>query len=162
MHQEEKINFRYSLISSLLYAVFFSIPVIWLGIDLYDYFSAGSISGVFIMSVFFALFTVYAAIIIYKYVVPAFKKNVALEINQQGIIYYPQNVIIEWADITDLRLANNTQGFSTLHCYYSLFNGRESCIKMSLTWVDCDDKDVYGIIEANLEDRKPNWHASGV
>lgn len=157
MAREEKISFRYSLISSLLYASFFAIPVLWLGIDLYDYFSVGRISGVFVMSIFFAFFMVYAAFIIYKYVIPAFKKSTALEINQQGIIYYPQNVIIEWTDITDLRLANNTQGFSTLHCYYNLFNGRETCIKMSLTWVDCDDEDVFGIIEANLEERNFKW-----
>ncbi|WP_147321950.1 hypothetical protein [Mucilaginibacter conchicola] len=99
---------------------------------------------------------IYLVRITIKYTIPAIKGKTALEINQTGIIDYARHFIIEWADITDLRLFYN-RGMATIYFHFKDTEGVEDYIRTRLIWVSGDSREIYSIIAANLEDRNPNW-----
>jgi len=96
-----------------------------------------SIFGVFVL---FILFLV--GLLIITRLIPAFKGEVALELDENGVKDYIRNIILDWKDIEDIGLR---PGRSTAMLVFELkFDsdfGKQ--VFVSLRWVDGKDQDIF-------------------
>ena len=150
--EEGKITYQYSKGNCFFYSCLLLILIYLLSTSLSNLFNNHGIDGIMEFGFFLLLPVAFFIRITKRYTIPAIKGKVALEINQQGVIDYARNFIIEWADISDFRMGKN-KGDATLYFYFKLSNGIEDFKITRLRWVDGDSLEIYGIIEANLEER---------
>ncbi|MET3979231.1 hypothetical protein ABIB62_001818 [Mucilaginibacter sp. UYP25] len=148
---EDKITYPFSKWTCFFYSCFLlTLIAVW-GACNSDLLKGYTIYGMFEFGFLLLLPVAFFIRILKRYVIPAIKGKPALEINQQGVIDYARNFMIEWADISDFRMGEN-KGDATLYFYFKLSSGIEDFKIMRLRWVNGDYLEIYGIIEANLEE----------
>jgi hypothetical protein len=150
--ESDKITYKYSKGNCLIYSLLLLGLIIWISTSILKFVKTHDTAGIIFFGLIVFIQTIFLIIITVRYSIPAIRGKVALEINQQGIIDYTRNIIIEWADISDLRMGEN-RGSSTIYFYFKLSNDSEDYIRTRLMWVEGDDLEIYGVIEANLEKR---------
>ncbi|MDB5126892.1 hypothetical protein [Mucilaginibacter sp.] len=151
--ESDKITYKYSKGTCFFYSCFLLWIVYMLSTSLSNS-SPNNNGGIIFFCGFSSIPIVFLIFITIRYTIPAIRGKVAFEINQQGVIDYARNFIIEWADISDFRMGEN-KGDATLYFYFKLSNGIEDFKITRLRWVKGDYLEIYGIIEANLEERGP-------
>lgn len=144
--EEDNITYLYSRGNCVLYSFF----MLW-AMFLTILFAS---DGLIFFGLIFFLEVAFLIFITIKYSIPAIKGKVALEINQQGIIDYTRNIIVEWIDMSDLRM-EEIKGIATIHLYFKVANKADDYTRIRLQWVDGSALEIYGIIEANMEERSP-------
>jgi len=96
-----------------------------------------SIFGVLILFILFLL-----GLMIVTRLIPAFKGEVALELDEDGVKDYIRNIILDWKDIEDIGLR---PGRSTAMLVFELkFDsdfGKQ--VFISLRWVEGKDQDIF-------------------
>ena len=96
-----------------------------------------SIFGVLVLFILFLL-----GLMIITRLIPAFKGEVALELDENGVKDYIRNIILDWKDIEDIGLR---PGRSTAMLVFELkFDsdfGKQ--VFVSLRWVEGKDQDIF-------------------
>lgn len=150
--EDGNITYLYSKGSCILYSFFVLWAMFLTCLFALDAYKPNYTSGMIFWGLILLAELAFLIIITIRYSIPAIKRKVALEINQQGIIDYTRNTITEWTDITDLRMAEN-KGDATIYLYFKRPDNSEDYKRLRLRWVKGDYLEIYGIIEANLEER---------
>jgi hypothetical protein len=150
---DDKIVYQYSKNTCFLYSVLLLIIIV-IGmqglldvikhINSFDLVFFGAFSFIPIIGLVF---------ITIKFSLPAIKGKIAFEINQQGVTDHIRNFSFKWDEISDLRMSTNREGNAFLYIYFKRPNGKEDYKRTLLMWVKGSDLEIYGIIEANMEDR---------
>lgn len=96
-----------------------------------------SVFGAFVLFLLFVM-----GLLILTRLIPAFKGEVALELDENGVKDYIRNIILEWKDIEDIGLR---PGRSTAMLVFELkFDsdfGKQ--VFVSLRWVEGKDQDIF-------------------
>jgi hypothetical protein len=96
-----------------------------------------SIFGAFVLFLLFVM-----GLLILTRLIPAFKGEVALELDENGVKDYIRNIILDWKDIEDIGLR---PGRSTAMLVFELkFDsdfGKQ--VFVSLRWVEGKDQDIF-------------------
>ncbi len=147
----EPIEFPYSKNSAalgiLLPVIFFAITfnnlrVAWL---------IGNILAIAIICFADAVFLVFFVFILIKRLIPAFRNQVALELNEDGITDYQRNIVIEWADVQDISQEFG-RSFSKMVIDLKHETDYGSQIAISLRWVAGKDKEICETTMAYFEE----------
>ncbi|QXV67136.1 hypothetical protein INP83_08650 [Mucilaginibacter sp. 21P] len=154
---EDKITYRYSWSYCLINYGLLAWALYLISSPFSKALSKNIVDELYYGTAVLTLITIFLYITI-RYTIPMLRGKIAFEINQIGVVDHSQNFIIEWGDITDIKLSQG-RSVTALYFYFKGPNGSHDRVWTRLNWVNGEAKEIYGIIEANLEDRKPNWHA---
>jgi len=96
--------------------------------------------AVFAVLISFMLFLL--GLLIFTRLIPAFKGEVALELDENGVKDYIRNIILDWKDIEDIGLKPGRS--SAMLVFVLKFDsdfGKQ--VFVSLRWVDGKDQEIY-------------------
>jgi hypothetical protein len=147
----ETIQYTYSkntaLLGVLLPLIFFTITFNNLR---YSYLSGFILSWVLI-AVADLVFLIFLIFILFKRLLPAFRNEVALELNEDGITDYTRNIIVEWAEVKniDMQLARN---FSKMIIDLKEQTDYGTQIAISLRWIAGNDLEICQTTQAYFEE----------
>jgi hypothetical protein len=152
--EKDNITYQYSKGSCVFYSLLLLGFIIWISTSVSDAVKSHDTDRVIFFGLIVFAQVVFLTIITIRYSIPAIRGRIALEINQQGIVDYTRNTLTEWADISDLRMAEN-KGDATIYLYFKRPDNSEDYKRIRLRWVKGDYLEIYGIIEANMEELSP-------
>ncbi len=147
----ETIEFPYSKNSAFLGVL---LPLVFFGITFnnlrYSFIAHYYISVIIIGladTVFLALFL----FVIIKRLLPALRNEVALELNEEGIVDYLRNIVIEWNDVKDINLES---GRNSSKMVIDLKEETEygTQIAISLRWIAGKDLEICQTTMAYFEE----------
>ena len=147
----ETIQFPYSknsaLFGVLLPLVFFAITFNNLR---YSYLGGYTVSW---MIIAFAdlIFLLLFLFVLIKRLIPSFRNEVALELNEEGITDYVRNIVIEWADVKDINLERG-RNFSKMVIDLKEETEYGKQIAISLRWVEGKDLEICETTMAYFEE----------
>jgi hypothetical protein len=147
----ETIQFPYSknsaLFGVLLPLVFFAITFNNLR---YSYLGGYTVSW---MIIAFAdlIFLLLFLFVLIKRLIPSFRNEVALELNEEGITDYVRNIVIEWADVKDINMERG-RNFSKMVIDLKEETEYGKQIAISLRWVEGKDLEICEITMAYFEE----------
>jgi len=96
-----------------------------------------SIFGVFALFLFFLL-----GLLIITRLIPAFKSEVALELDENGAKDYIRNLILDWKDIEDIGLKpGRSSAMLVFELKFDSDFGKQ--VFVSLRWVEGKDQEIY-------------------
>ena len=88
------------------------------------------------------IFILLTTLMVTKRLVPALKGEIALELNEQGIVDYIRNVTIDWKDIESIHLRRGRSA-STMRVVIKWESDYGKEISIPLRWVKGKDGDIY-------------------
>ena len=147
----ETIQFPYSknsaLFGVLLPLVFFAITFNNLR---YSYLGGYTVSW---MIIAFAdlIFLLLFLFVLIKRLIPSFRNEVALELNEEGITDYVRNIVIEWADVKDINMERG-RNFSKMVIDLKEETEYGKQIAISLRWVEGKDLEICETTMAYFEE----------
>jgi len=107
---------------------------------------------VFIL-IFDFVITLILLYIVIKQLIPALKNQIALELNETGLVSYAKNVIIEWKDIKDVRLIMGKSS-SALELNFKWKTDHGNYIRIPLGFVKGNDSKIYDTILSYLQNHQ--------
>ena len=112
---------------------------------------AHDILGTVIFGVFALLFVAMMVLMIITRLMPAFKGEVALELDENGIKDYIRNIILDWKDVEDIALK---PGRSSAMLIFELKFESDfgKTVAVSLRWVEGSENDVYNTVLAYFDE----------
>jgi len=100
----------------------------------------GSIFAVFILFIAFLL-----GLLIFTRLIPAFKGEVALKLDEDGVKDYIRNIILDWKDIEDIGLKpGRSSAMLVFELKFDSDFGKQ--VFVSLRWVDGKDQEIYKMV----------------
>ncbi len=147
----ETIQFPYSknaaLFGVLLPLVFFAITFNNLR---YSYLGGYTVSW---MIIAFAdlIFLLLFLFVLIKRLIPSFRNEIALELNEEGITDYVRNIVIEWADVKDINMERG-RNFSKMVIDLKEETEYGNQIAISLRWVEGKDLEICETTMAYFEE----------
>ena len=97
------------------------------------------------------IFIPLAVLLVMKRLIPALKGEIALELNQQGIVDYIRNVTIDWIDIQRISLRRGRSA-ATMRVMIKWESDYGKEISIPLRWVRGKDNDIYKNVLAYFEE----------
>lgn len=95
---------------------------------------------------FFALmFIAIILLLVIKRLIPALRGEVALELNEQGIVDYIRNVTIDWKDIQEITLRRGRSA-STMQVVIKWESDYGKQLSIPLRWIKGKDDDIYNAV----------------
>ncbi len=95
--------------------------------------------------VFALMFISVIILLVITRLIPALKSEVALELNEQGIIDYIRNVTIDWKDIQEITLRRGrSASIMSVVIKWESDYGKE--IRIPLRWIKGKDDDIYNTV----------------
>ena len=88
------------------------------------------------------LFVSFATIIILKRLIPALKGKIALQLDDEGIGDYINDVSVDWKDIDDIELIRGRSA-SLMQVNLKFESDRGSRIIIPLRWIKGKDNEIY-------------------
>lgn len=105
----------------------------------HDLLGAG-IFGIFVLFVVYLL-----GLLIFTRLIPAFKNEVAIELDENGIKDYIRNIILDWKDIEDIGLKpGRSSAMLVFDLKFDSDFGKQ--VFISLRWVDGKDQEIYSTV----------------
>jgi hypothetical protein len=89
--------------------------------------------------------------ILIKRLIPAFRNEVALELNEEGITDYTRNIVIGWGDVKDINLERG-RSFSKMVIDLKEETDYGKQIAISLRWVEGKDLEICETAMAYFEE----------
>ena len=96
------------------------------------------------------IFLFLVTLLIIKRLIPALKGEIALELNEQGLIDYIRNITIDWKDIKDINLKGGRSA-STILIELKWESDYGSQIVIPLRWVKGKDAEIYETVMSYFE-----------
>ncbi|MDB5136612.1 MAG: hypothetical protein JWP37_3215 [Mucilaginibacter sp.] len=147
----ETIEFPYSKNSAFLGIalplIFFAITFNNLKYSFLNNYTLNWVIITFADLIFLSLFI----FILIKRLIPAFKNEVALELNKEGITDYTRNIVIEWGDVKDINLERG-RSFSKMVIDLKEETDYGKQIAISLRWVTGKDLEICETAMAYFEE----------
>jgi len=147
----ETIQFPYSKNSAILGVL---LPLIFFAITFnnlrYSFLGGYTVSWIIIAladTVFLLLFL----FVLIKRLIPSFRNEVALELNEEGITDYTRNIVIEWRDVKDINLERG-RSFSKMVIDLKEETEYGKQIAISLRWVAGKDIEICETTMAYFEE----------
>lgn len=105
-------------------------------------YTAHDILGTIIFGIFVLFLLFLCGLLILTRLIPAFKGEVALELDENGVKDYIRNVLIDWKDIEDIGLK---PGRSTAMLVFDMKGDSDmrQQLLISLRWVDGKDQEIF-------------------
>jgi len=97
------------------------------------------------------IFISLVTLLVAKRLVPALKSEIALELNEQGIVDYIRNVTIDWKDIESISLRRGRSA-STMRVVIKWESDYGKEISIPLRWIRGKDNDIYKNVQAYFEE----------
>jgi hypothetical protein len=147
----ETIQFSYSKNSSILGVL---LPLVFFAITFnnlrYSFLNGYTISWLIIA---FAdlIFLLLFLFVLIKRLIPSFRNEVALELNEEGITDYTRNIVIEWRDVKDINLERG-RSFSKMVIDLKEETEYGKQIAISLRWVAGKDIEICETTMAYFEE----------
>jgi len=112
---------------------------------------AHDILGTVIFGVFALLFMAVMGLMIVTRLMPAFKGEVALELDENGVKDYIRNIILDWKDVEDIALK---PGRSSAMLIFELKFESDfgKTVAISLRWVEGNQNEVYSTVLAYFDE----------
>jgi hypothetical protein len=112
---------------------------------------AHDIVGTVIFGVFAVLFIAVMGLMIITRLMPAFKGEVALELDENGIKDYIRNITLDWKDVEDIALK---PGRSSAMLIFELKFESDfgKTVAISLRWVEGNEMEVYNTVLAYFDE----------
>jgi uncharacterized membrane protein len=147
----ETIQFPYSKNSSILGVL---LPLVFFAITFnnlrYSFLGGYTVSWIIIAladTVFLLLFL----FVLIKRLIPSFRNEVALELNEEGITDFTRNIVIEWHDVKDINLERG-RSFSKMVIDLKEETEYGKQIAISLRWVAGKDMEICETTMAYFEE----------
>jgi hypothetical protein len=99
------------------------------------------------------LFISLISLLVVKRLIPALKGEIALELNEQGIVDYIRNVTIDWKDIQEITLRRGRSA-STMRVVIKWESDYGKEIWIPLRWIKGKDADIYNTVLAYFEEQE--------
>lgn len=103
-----------------------------------------------IYGVFASISVALVILLVVKRLIPALKGDVALELNEEGIIDYVRNIVINWQDIKDIDLQPGRSS-STIVVEMQWESDYGQRISISLRWIKGKDADIFETMRSYFE-----------
>jgi hypothetical protein len=109
------------------------------------------ILGTVIFGLFALVFIAVMGLMIVTRLIPAFKREVALELDENGIKDYIRNIILDWKDVEDIALK---PGRSSAMLIFELKFESDfgKTVAVSLRWVEGSENDIYDTVLAYFDE----------
>jgi hypothetical protein len=109
------------------------------------------ILGTVIFGLFALVFIAVMGLMIVTRLVPAFKREVALELDENGVKDYIRNIILDWKDVEDIALK---PGRSSAMLIFELKFESDfgKSVAISLRWVEGRENDIYDTVLAYFDE----------
>lgn len=106
---------------------------------------AHDIVGTVIFGIFALLFLAVMGLMIVTRLMPAFKGDVALELDENGVKDYIRNIILDWKDVEDIALK---PGRSSAMLIFELKFESDfgKSVAISLRWVEGTEMEIYNTV----------------
>lgn len=106
---------------------------------------AHDLLGAGIFGIFVLFFVFLLGLLIFTRLIPAFKNEVALELDENGIKDYIRNIILDWKDIEDIGLKpGRSSAMLVFDLKFDSDFGKQ--VFISLRWVDGKDQEIYNTV----------------
>jgi hypothetical protein len=109
------------------------------------------ILGTVIFGLFALVFIAVMGLMIVTRLIPAFKREVALELDENGVKDYIRNIILDWKDVEDIALK---PGRSSAMLIFELKFESDfgKSVAISLRWVEGRENDIYDTVLAYFDE----------
>lgn len=95
--------------------------------------------------IFLVILVSVMGIVVFKRLIPALNNQIALELNEKGIVDYIRNITIDWRDIESINFKRNRSS-SLLGLILKWESDYGSQIFISLRWIEGNDNDIYSTV----------------
>jgi hypothetical protein len=147
----ETIEFPYSKNSAYLGVL---LPLVFFGITFnnlkYSFLGHYYVS-VIIISIADLVFLSLFIFVLIKRLIPALRNEVALELNEEGVVDYLRNIVIEWSDVKDINLESG-RNFSKMVIDLKEETEYGTQIAISLRWIAGKDLEICQTTQAYFEE----------
>ncbi len=147
----ETIEYPYSK-NSAFFGV--ALPLVFFALTFnnlrYSFLSGYTISWMIITFADLVFLSLFVFVLI-KRLIPAFRNEVALELNEQGITDYTRNIVIEWSDVKDVNMERG-RSFSKMVIDLKEETDYGKQIAISLRWVAGKDLEICETTMAYFEE----------
>ncbi len=147
----ETIQFPYSKNSALLGVL---LPLVFFVITFNNFrysFLGGYTISWLIIAFADLIFLLLFVFVLSKRLIPSFRNEVALELNEEGITDYTRNIVIEWRDIKDINMERG-RNFSKMVIDLKEETDYGKQIAISLRWVAGKDIEICETTMAYFEE----------
>jgi hypothetical protein len=151
MAMTEPIKYPFSKNSAFLGV---SLPLVFFAITFnnlrYSFLGGYTVSWVILMIADLIFLSLFIFVLI-KRLIPALRNDIALELNEEGIIDYTRNIVIEWPDVKniDMQMGRN---FSKMLIDLKQETDYGQQIAISLSWVEGKDLEICETTQAYFEE----------
>ena len=145
------VQFRYSKKAGVTGMVVLLIFICLLLTTTIRNYNAHDILGTVIFGLFALVFIAVMGLMIVTRLMPAFKGEVALELDENGVKDYIRNIILDWKDIEDIALK---PGRSSAMLIFELKFDSDfgKSVAISLRWVEGNENDIYNTVLAYFDE----------
>lgn len=114
-------------------------------------FLAQDMLGGGIFTVFVLLLSALLGLMIFTRLIPAFKGEVALELDEHGIKDYIRHIVLDWKDVEDIGLKpGRSSAMLVFELKFDSDFGKR--VFISLRWVEGRDQDIYKTVLAYFDE----------
>jgi len=148
--KNNSIQYPYSKIYSVAISITFSIC---LGIAikfLIECIRNNDILGISVATVMNLFFLSALTFIVIKYLLPAIKGKIALELNNEGLVSYVKNVVVPWNAISDMEYSIG-KSTSSIYIYFKWETDQGSQIRIQLQWIKGNEGKIYDTVRSYFE-----------
>ena len=129
------------------------VPLVFLlitAVNLKNAYLAGHTVSWVITALADLVFTAQLVYVLITRLIPAFKGDIALEFNDNGIADYIRKIEIDWKDVKDINFEQSRKAKMVIDLKEETDYGRQ--IAISLKWVEGNDKEICETAMAYLEE----------
>jgi hypothetical protein len=109
------------------------------------------ILGTVIFGLFALVFIAVMGLMIVTRLIPAFKREVALELDENGVKDYIRNIILDWKDVEDIALKpGRSSAMLIFELKFESDFGKN--VAISLRWVEGGENDIYNTVLAYFDE----------
>jgi hypothetical protein len=138
----EVIKFTYSKKSGYAAFGFLTVLILLLLKTAVGNYMVHDILGTIIFGVFMLFLLFLLGLMVISRLMPAFKGEVALELDENGVKDYIRNIILDWKDIEDIGLKpGRSSAMLIFELKFDSDFGKQ--VFVSLRWIDGKDQEIY-------------------